>query len=138
VKAKTVLVIRNWLPFLVMIIGLIGLAIFIKEGIALEDENAQLKQQLQALQQESKQETYKEGKYTMITNLSSSMYLNRIPANFERINPWTDVNGVSGFDVTINGTHYRYVEGHIEMPQLSLYAPYLVMVSDLEWPKEGP
>lgn len=89
----------------------------------LRQENAELQQQLQALQQQKA--GYKEGKYTMITNLSSSMYLNRIPANFEKINPWTDVNGVSGFDITINGTHYRYVEGHIEMPQLSLYAPYL-------------
>lgn len=103
----------------------------------LRQENAELQQQLQALQQQKA--GYKEGKYTMITNLSSSMYLNRIPANFEKINPWTDVNGVSGFDITINGTHYRYVEGHIEWPQLALYAPemHLEVVSDTEWPKEG-
>jgi hypothetical protein len=135
VKAKTVLVIRNWLLFLVIIIGVIGWAIFMKQIIALEDENIELKQQIQTIQQQK--QGFKEGKYTMITNLSSSMYLNRIPANFERINPWTDVNGVSGFDVTINGTHYRYVEGHIEMPQLSLYAPnlHLEVVSEKEWPR---
>lgn len=69
--------------------------------------------------------------YTMITNLSSSMYLNRIPAKFDNAQPWTDVNGVSGFDVTIDGTHYRYVEGHIEGSQLTLYAPYLYVEENI-------
>jgi hypothetical protein len=121
----------------VIMIALYGsiLVNFSNDFSIIKAENAQLRKQLQTLQQEK--QGFKEGKYTMITNLSSSMYLNRIPANFERINPWTDVNGVSGFDVTINGTHYRYVEGHIEMPQLSLYAPnlHLEVVSEKEWPR---
>jgi hypothetical protein len=138
VKAKTVLVIRNWLFPIIFVIGVIGLVMFIKDDIALEDENTQLKQQLQAMQQEPKEESFKEGKYTLITNLSSSIYLNSIPANLLNEQWWEDVNGVKFFDETVNGTHYRYVEGHIEMPQLALYAPYLVTVSDSEWPKEVP
>jgi hypothetical protein len=120
---------------IILIVVATALSFSLKESEILEEESAELKQQLQTLQQDK--QGFKEGKYTMITNLSSSMYLNRIPANFERINPWTDVNGVSGFDVTINGTHYRYVEGHIEMPQLSLYAPnlHLEVVSEKEWPR---
>jgi hypothetical protein len=86
----------------------------------LKTENAEFQQQIQTMQQ-----GFKEGPYTMITNLSSSMYINGVSEDIEGVIHWTDVNGVSGFDVTINGTHYRYVEGHIEMPQLSLYAPYL-------------
>jgi hypothetical protein len=105
---------------------------------AIKTENAELKQQIQAMQQEKA--GYKEGKYTLITNLSSSIYLNKIPASFEDNHPWEDVNGVRFFDVTVNGTHYRYVEGHIEMPQLALYAPnmHLEVVSETKWPKEGP
>jgi len=101
----------------------------------LEAKNADLEKQLQIAQQQK--QDYKEGKYTLITNLSSSIYLNRIPANFEENQPWEDVNGVRFFDVTVNGTHYRYVEGHIEMPQLALYAPnlHLEVVSDSKWPK---
>jgi hypothetical protein len=134
-KAKTVLVIRNCLLFIIMIIGVIGLVMFIKDGIALEEENAELKQQLQTLQQDK--QGFKEGKYTLITNLSSSIYLNRIPASLSKEQWWEDVNGVKFFDVTINGTHYRYVEGHIEWPQLALYAPNMSMqmVSDSKWPK---
>ena len=140
-KAKTVLVIRNWALFIVMIIGLIGAVMFIKEGIALEDENAELQRQIEALQQEQQepeQEAYIEGKYTLITDLSSSIYLNRIPVSLAKEQRWEDVNGVWFFDVTKDGTHYRYVEGHIEWPQLSLYAPKmrLEVVSDSKWPKE--
>jgi hypothetical protein len=80
-----------------------------------------------------------EGKYTLITNLSSSIYMNSIPDNFEKIHPWTDANGVSGFDTIVGNMYLRYVEGHILMPQLALYAPnmHLEVVSDSEWPKEG-
>jgi hypothetical protein len=136
-KAKTVLVIRNCLLLIIMIIGVIGLVVFTKQSIALEDENEMLKQQLQAMQQEPKEESFKEGKYTLITNLSSSIYLNRIPASLENQQWWEDVNGVKFLDMTINGTHYRYVEGHIEWPQLALYAPNMSMqmVSDSKWPK---
>jgi hypothetical protein len=79
-----------------------------------------------------------EGKYTLITNLSSSIYLNSIPAGLNNLDKWEDVNGVQFFDVTKDGTLYRYVEGHIEWPQLALYAPNMCLevVSDSEWPKE--
>lgn len=99
---------------------------------ALEVENFKLKQQLQSAIQEK--EIFKEGKYTLITNLSSSIYLNRIPAKYDDIDRWEDVNGVKFFDVTVNGTHYRYVEGHIQMPQLALYAPniHMEVVSEKE------
>jgi hypothetical protein len=140
-------IVRDKKELAVAIIALVTILIIIGFGIGtvrnycqiLKAEKAEIQQELQKTQQQlldiqQQKAGYKEGKYTMITNLSSSMYLNRIPANFEKINPWTDVNGVSGFDVTINGTHYRYVEGHIELPQLHLYAPYMNVVSDSVWP----
>ena len=68
--------------------------------------------------------------YTMITNLCSSMYINSVTIPKDALR-WTDVNGVSGFDVTVGTTHYRYVEGDIEMPQLSLYAPYLYVEENI-------
>jgi predicted nucleic acid-binding Zn ribbon protein len=70
------------------------------------------------------------GKYTMITNLSSAMYINSVIIPKDALR-WTDVNGVSGFDVTIGTTHYRYVEGHIEPLQLNLYAPYLYIEENI-------
>jgi hypothetical protein len=71
-----------------------------------------------------------EAPYTMITNLSSSMYINSviIPSDALR---WTDTNGVSGFDVTVGTTHYRYVEGHVEPMQINLYAPYLYVEENI-------
>lgn len=124
---------------LVIILIIIGTCIgMVKANFRiLKAENAKLQQQLQSALQEK--EIFKEGKYTLITNLSSSIYLNRIPASFDENQPWEDVNGVKFFDITVNGTHYRYVEGHIEMPQLALYAPniHLEVVSDSKWPKEG-
>jgi hypothetical protein len=119
-----------------LIIALIGLYIGGKVAVhkfrALEAENTKLQQQIQFLQQDKA--GYTEGKYTLITNLSSSIYLNRIPAKYDNTDRWEDVNGVKFFDVTIDGTHYRYVEGHIEMPQLALYAPnlHLELVSEKE------
>lgn len=95
----------------------------VREYRTLEVKNIDLEKQLTAIQQEK--EVYKEGPYTMITNLSSFMYINGISENIEGAVHWTDVNGVSGFDVMISGTHYRYVEGHILPPQLVLYAPNL-------------
>ena len=71
-----------------------------------------------------------EAPYTMVTNLCSSMYINSVTIPSDALR-WTDVNGVSGFDVTVGTTHYRYVEGHIEMPQLSLYAPYLYVEENI-------
>lgn len=89
----------------------------------LESRYIELQQQLQSMQQEK--QDFKEGKYTLITNLSSSIYLNSIPASLEKEQWWEDVNGVRFCDVTANGTHYRYVEGHIPIAQLPLYAPNL-------------
>jgi hypothetical protein len=91
----------------------------------LQSENAELQQQLQSIQQQKA--GYTEGKYTLITNLSSSIYLNRIPNNFEKIYPWEDANGVKGFDTISGDLYLRYVEGHIQWPQLALYAPEMHM-----------
>ena len=68
--------------------------------------------------------------YTMITNLCSSMYINSVTIPKDAIK-WTDVNGVSGFDVTVGTTHYRYVEGHIDPMQINLYAPYLYVEENI-------
>jgi len=67
--------------------------------------------------------------YTMITNLCSSMYINSVTIPSDALK-WTDVNGVSGFDITVGTTHYRYVEGHIMGSQLYLYAPYINIIDD--------
>jgi hypothetical protein len=71
-----------------------------------------------------------EAPYTMITNLCSSMYINSVTIPTDALR-WTDVNGVSGFDVTVGTTHYRYVEGHIEPMQINLYAPYLYVEENI-------
>ena len=71
-----------------------------------------------------------EANYTMITNLCSSMYINSVTIPTDALR-WTDVNGVSGFDVTGGTTQYRYVEGHIEPLQLNLYAPYLYVEENI-------
>ena len=71
-----------------------------------------------------------EAPYTMITNLCSSMYINSVTIPKDALK-WTDVNGVSGFDVTVGTTHYRYVEGHIEPLQINLYAPYLYVEENI-------
>jgi len=70
------------------------------------------------------------GPYTMITNLCSSMYINSVTIPTDALH-WTDVNGVSGFDVTVGTTHYRYVEGYIEPLQINLYAPYLYVEENI-------
>ena len=130
------------IAYIIMIVVSTGIFVIgIKNYRALEAENAELQRQIEALQQEQQepeQEAYIEGKYTLITDLSSSIYLNRIPVSLAKEQRWEDVNGVWFFDVTKDGTHYRYVEGHIEWPQLSLYAPNmrLEVVSDSKWPKE--
>jgi hypothetical protein len=126
---------RLVIAFMVMFLGFsITLLIGVREYRALEVKNIELEKQLQIALQEKN--IFKDGEYTMITNLSSSMYVNRIPKNLEGVLLWTDVNGVSGFDIEVGSTHYRYVEGHIEMPQLALYAPNIHMEVVSE--KEGP
>ena len=106
----------------------------------LKQEVASLKSFIATLEQAEAQEVeeFMEGKYTLVMNLSSSIYMNRIPANYEIVHPWTDVNGVSGFDTVEGNMYLRYIEGHIEWPQLSLYAPdmKLEVVSDTKWPEE--
>jgi hypothetical protein len=71
-----------------------------------------------------------EAPYTMITNLCSSMYINSVTIPTDALR-WTDTNGVSGFDITVGTTHYRYVEGHIEPMQINLYAPYLYVEENI-------
>ncbi len=71
-----------------------------------------------------------EAPYTMITNLCSSMYINSVTIPSDALH-WTDINGVSGFDITVGTTHYRYVEGHIEPLQINLYAPYLYVEENI-------
>ena len=71
-----------------------------------------------------------EAPYTMITNLCSSMYINSVTIPTDALR-WTDVNGVSGFDITVGTTHYRYVEGHIDPMQINLYAPYLYVEENI-------
>ena len=71
-----------------------------------------------------------EANYTMITNLCSSMYINSVTIPTDALH-WTDVNGISGFDITVGTTHYRYVEGHIEAMQINLYAPYLYVEENI-------
>lgn len=69
-----------------------------------------------------------EEKYTMITDLSTVMYVDSVTVDMEDAVYWTDTNGVSGFDVVVGTTHYRYVEGHIMGSQLYLYAPYINII----------
>jgi hypothetical protein len=87
---------------------------------------AELQTELQARQQVEPIE-----QYTMITNLCSSMYVNSVTVDTDNAVYWTDVNGVSGFDITVGTTHYRYVEGHIEARQINLYAPYLYVEENI-------
>jgi hypothetical protein len=72
-----------------------------------------------------------EGQYTMITDLSSVMYVEKVTIDTSEAVYWTDTNDVSGFDVVVGTTHYRYVKGHILGKQLYLYAPYLNIVDDI-------
>jgi sugar lactone lactonase YvrE len=90
----------------------------------LQDQDKIIAQLQQPQQQELKQ-------YTMITNLSSAIYVNKVTVDTDNAIYWTDTNGVSGFDVTVGTTHYRYVEGHIEALQLNLYAPYLYVEENI-------
>jgi hypothetical protein len=91
---------------------------------------AELQEQDKIIAQLQAQPQATEGKYTMITNLSSAMYINSVIVPPDALR-WTDTNGVSGFDVTVGTTHYRYVEGHIEPLQLNLYAPYLYVEENI-------
>lgn len=125
-----------------LIIFIVSPFMVMREKSIIKAENVALKQELQVVQEEyqklkQQKAGFTEGKYTLITNLSSSIYLNRIPNNFDKIYPWEDVNGVKGFDTVSGGLYLRYVEGHIEWPQLALYAPnmHLEVVSESKWPK---
>lgn len=121
---------------MILIIVAIRLGFAFKECETLKTKNMEIEQQLQTIQQAK--QGFTEGKYTLITNLSSSIYLNRIPNNFDKVYPWEDVNGVKGFDTVSGGLYLRYIEGHIEWPQLALYAPemHMEVVSDTKWTKE--
>ena len=71
-----------------------------------------------------------EAQYTMITDLSTVMYVDSVTMDMKDAVYWTDTNRVSGFDVVRGTTHYRYVEGHIMGSQLYLYAPYINIIDD--------
>jgi hypothetical protein len=111
---------------LILLCLILIVALFVQAGAFIQDlqEQDKIIAQLQAQPQAT------EGKYTMITNLSSAMYINSVIVPPDALR-WTDTNGVSGFDVTIGTTHYRYVEGHIEPLQLNLYAPYLYIEENI-------
>jgi hypothetical protein len=110
---------------------LLFLMLFISYFVIANEYNAELREQDKIIAQLQAQTPPTEGKYTMITNLSSAMYVNSVTVDTDNAIYWTDTNGVSGFDVTVGTTHYRYVEGHIEALQLSLYAPYLYVEENI-------
>jgi hypothetical protein len=111
---------------LILLCLILVVMLFVQAGAFTRDlqEQDKIIAQLQAEPQAT------EGKYTMITNLSSTMYVNSVTVPKDALR-WTDTNGVSGFDVTVGTTHYRYVEGHIEPLQLNLYAPYLYVEENI-------
>ena len=111
---------------LILLCLILVVLLFVQAGAGIRElqEQDKIIAELQAEPKEIEQP------YTMITNLCSSMYINSVTIPTDALH-WTDVNGVSGFDVTVGTTHYRYVEGHIEMPQLSLYAPYLYVEENI-------
>jgi hypothetical protein len=92
--------------------------------------NAKLQEQDTIISQLQVEPQPTEAPYTMITNLCSSMYINSVTIPSDALH-WTDTNGVSGFDVTVGTTHYRYVEGHVEPMQINLYAPYLYVEENI-------
>jgi hypothetical protein len=109
---------------------LLCLILFISNFVVANGFMAELQEQDKIIAELQAQPQATEGKYTMITNLSSAMYINSVIVPPDALR-WTDVNGVSGFDVTVGTTHYRYVEGHIEPLQLNLYAPYLYVEENI-------
>jgi hypothetical protein len=86
---------------------------------------------LEQSQQTEVTDSTTKGKYTMITDLSSVMYVDEVTIDTSEAVYWTDTNNVSGFDVVVGTTHYRYVEGHVVGNQLHLYAPYMNIVDDI-------
>ena len=111
---------------LILLCLILVVLLFVQAGAGIRElqEQDKIIAELQAEPKEIEQP------YTMITNLCSSMYINSVTIPKDAIK-WTDVNGVSGFDVTVGTTHYRYVEGHIDPLQLNLYAPYLYVEENI-------
>jgi len=111
---------------LILLCLILVVLLFVQAGAGIRElqEQDKIIAELQAEPKEIEQP------YTMITNLCSSMYINSVTIPKDAIK-WTDVNGVSGFDVTVGTTHYRYVEGHIDPMQLNLYAPYLYVEENI-------
>lgn len=111
---------------LILLCLILVVLLFVQAGAGIRElqEQDKIIAELQAEPKEIEQP------YTMITNLCSSMYINSVTIPKDAIK-WTDVNGVSGFDVTVGTTHYRYVEGHIEPLQINLYAPYLYVEENI-------
>jgi hypothetical protein len=113
---------------LIVLCLILFVLLFVQAGAFIADLQEQDK--IIAQLQQPQQPQTKEAKYTMITNLSSAIYINRVKIPPDALQ-WTDTNGVSGFDVTVGTTHYRYVEGHIDPLQLNLYAPYLYVEENI-------
>jgi len=111
---------------LILLCLILVVLLFVQAGAGIRElqEQDKIIAELQAEPKEIEQP------YTMITNLCSSMYINSVTIPKDAIK-WTDVNGVSGFDVTVGTTHYRYVEGHIDALQINLYAPYLYVEENI-------
>ena len=111
---------------LILLCLILVVLLFVQAGAGIRElqEQDKIIAELQAEPKEIEQP------YTMITNLCSSMYINSVTIPKDAIK-WTDVNGVSGFDVTVGTTHYRYVEGHIDPMQINLYAPYLYVEENI-------
>jgi hypothetical protein len=112
---------------LILLCLILIIMLFVQAGAFTAD----LQEQDKIIAQLQAQTPPTDGKYTMITNLSSAMYVNSVTVDTNNAIYWTDTNGVSGFDVTVGTTHYRYVEGHIEPLQLNLYAPYLYVEENI-------
>ncbi len=111
---------------LILLCLILVVLLFVQAGAGIRElqEQDKIIAELQAEPKEIEQP------YTMITNLCSSMYINSVTIPKDAIK-WTDVNGVSGFDITVGTTHYRYVEGHIDPMQINLYAPYLYVEENI-------
>lgn len=62
--------------------------------------------------------------YTMITNLKSHLYMKSITVDMSKAHLWTDINGVSGFDIYDNGCVIRYIKEHVMPDQMHWYAPH--------------
>jgi hypothetical protein len=115
---------------LICILQVFVIVLFIFNAVLIKDllrENIMLKAQDRG-EEMKKPNVVIEKPYTVIVNHSATAYINRLEipaAMMEKAIRWTDTNGVNVIDISMGSSFIRYVEGHIEPRQLSLYAPYL-------------